>query len=40
MYGTKLDVSVRIGPVNLRDPNEATLDIILLLQTEAYSVKI
>ena len=40
MYGTKLDTSVRIGPINLRELHEATRDIILLLQSEAFSAEI
>ena len=40
MYGTKLDKSVRIGPINLRELDEATLYIILLLQSEAFPAEI
>ena len=40
MYGTKLDMSVKIGPINLRELDEATRDIILLLQSEAFSAEI
>ena len=39
LYGTKLDMSVRIGPINLRELDEATWDIILLLQSEAFSAE-
>ena len=40
MYGKKLDMSVRIGPINLTELNEATWDVILLLQLEAFSAEI
>ena len=40
IYGTKLGMSVRIGPINLRELDEATRDIILLLQSEAFSAEI
>ena len=40
IYGTKLDMSVRIGPINLRELDKATRDIILLLQSEAFSAEI
>ena len=33
-------MSVRIGSINLRELNEATWDIILLLQSEAFSAEI
>ena len=40
MCGTKFNTSVRIGPINLRELDEATRDIILLLQSEAFSAEI
>ena len=40
MCGTKFDTSVRIGPINLRELDEAKGDIILLLLSEAFSAEI